>query len=398
MQISFSTKSIYGLSRIGTDPDSVLDRDAYGLTLDAETFYSRKSLECHGTREFYGDAIKDRFAKLIQDCAKGQVRIHAMRAPRLKWETKRTDLNGLMLQIGKDCIRACAGTGCEYIVIQPLFAGIPKVDLWRENHHYYAVLGQLAKQAGMKILMENQCGYANGRLARGICADFAAAAGWIDELNGELEEEVFGFCLDTCACSLCRQDMGVVASELGTRLKAVLIRECDGLREASRIPFTGKNVAGHPMDWQGLIRGLRRIEFDGILIMDGGDTMQGLSHLLRPYAYPLMRSVADYLKWQIGMERCIKGYPARVLFGAGNMCRQYMACYGEQYPPLFISDNNASLWGTRAYGVEIKPPEELKDLPKGCVVIICNTYYEEIVGQLKSIGVKRIGAFSDEYL
>lgn len=40
MQISFSTKSIYGLSRISDAPDRVLDRDNYGIMLDAETFLS----------------------------------------------------------------------------------------------------------------------------------------------------------------------------------------------------------------------------------------------------------------------------------------------------------------------------------------------------------------------
>lgn len=398
MQISFSTKSIYGLSRIGTDPDSVLGQDAYGITVDTETFYSRKALENYGSKQFDAAAAKARFARLLQDCARGQVFLNAMRAPRLGWDTRRTDLNGRMLEIGEECIRACDGTGCRYIMAQPLFSGIPKADLWQENHRYYSALGQMAKTAGIKILMENQCGYFHGRFVRGVCADAAVAAGWIDGLNEELGEEVFGFCLDTGACSLCGQDMGEMAATLGWRVKAVLIRECDGIHEASRLPFTGGNAAGYAADWPGLIRGLRRIGFDGILIMDAGDTLRGFSHLIRPQVYPLVRSVADYLKWQIGMERCIREYPVRVLFGAGNMCRRYMACYGAQYPPLFICDNNENLWGTKVCGVEVKSPEKLRDLPDGCVVIICNTFYEEIADQLKSMGIKRIGTFSDECL
>ena len=98
------------------------------------------------------------------------------------------------------------------------------------------------------------------------------------------------------------------------------------------------------------------------------------------------------------MEKCIREYPVRVLFGAGNMCRQYMTCYGQQYPPLFISDNNPGLWGTMVYGVEVRPPEVLKELPEGCAVIICNTFYEETARQLKALGVSQIGTFSDECL
>lgn len=398
MQISFSTKSIHGLSRIGTDPDSIPDKGAYGITLDAESFYSRNALEYYGIKEFDADAARNRFAEFIQRCAKNRVVLNAMRTPHLRWDTKRTDLNGWMLQAGRECIRACAKMECRYIVVQPLFSGIPKACLWQENRRYYSILGQTAKQAGIKILMENQCGCVNGRFVRGACADAGVAAGWIDRLNEELGEEIFGFCLDTGACSLCGQDMGEMAAVLGEKVKAVLVRECDGVHEASRLPFTGKTANGQDTDWQGLIRGLRRIEFDGIMIMDAGDTLKGFSHLLRPYIYPAMRAVADYLKWQIEMEKCIKEYPERVLFGAGNMCRQYMACYGEQYPPLFICDNNPALWGQKVYGIDIKPPEKLKHLPEGCVVIICNTFYEEIAGQLKNMGITKIGTFSDECL
>lgn len=398
MHVSFSTKSIHGLSRIGTDSDSILNPDVDGITVDMESFYSRNALENYGIKEFDAVTAKVQFAELMQNCAQNAVPINVMRTPRFKWDTKRTDLNDFMLRIGKDCISACIGTGCKYIVIQPLFSGIPKGDLWRENHRYYSALGAEAKKVGVQILMENQCGYFNGHFVRGVCSDSFVTAEWIDRLNKELEEEVFGFCLDTGACNLCGQDMGEMAAVMGAQLKAVLIRECDGIHETSRLPFTGNSVNGHDMDWHGLIRGLRRIDFDGVLIMDASDTLRGFSYLIRSSVYRLIRSVADYLKWQIGMERCIKEYQSRVLFGAGNMCRQYMACYGEQYPPLFICDNNPALWGSKAYGVEVKPPEQLKDLPDGCVVIICNTFYEEIAKQLKAMGVKRIGTFSDECL
>lgn len=378
--------------------DSVTDMNAYGITLDIEYFYPRNTLESYGKKDSDADVRRERFASFIQDCAEQCIHLNAMRTPRLKWNTKRTDLNGLMLQIGKDCIEECARAGCRYIVVQPLFSGIPKTDIWQENHQYYYTLGHLAKDVGVRILMENQCSYVNGHFVRGVCADVTVASEWIDMLNEELGEEIFGFCLDTGACQLCGQDMENMAAILGERAKAILVRECDGIHEASRLPFTGRNETGQDTDWKGLIRGLRRIEFDGILMMDASDTLQGFSHLIRSHAYLLMRSVADYLKWQIGMEKCIKEYPIRVLFGAGNMCRQYMMSYGDQYPPLFVSDNNPMIWGTKAYGLEVKPPEQLKDLPEECVVIICNTFYEEIAKQLKDLGVKHIGTFSDECL
>ena len=80
------------------------------------------------------------------------------------------------------------------------------------------------------------------------------------------------------------------------------------------------------------------------------------------------------------------------------MCRNFMKCYGEQYKPLFTCDNNSSIWGTKFCGLEVKNPEELKDLPKDCGVYICNMYYREIEQQLKDLGVENIEFFNDEYL
>ena len=88
------------------------------------------------------------------------------------------------------------------------------------------------------------------------------------------------------------------------------------------------------------------------------------------------------------------------------MCRNYMKCYGEAYPPLFTCDNNERLWGSSFCGLEVKPPKALevkppkalKELSGDCVVLICNIYYREIEKQLQDMGVKNIGFFNDEYM
>ena len=77
-----------------------------------------------------------------------------------------------------------------------------------------------------------------------------------------------------------------------------------------------------------------------------------------------------------------------------------MKCYGEQYPPLFTCDNNPKAWGTTFYGLEVKPPESLKQVPKDCGIFICNIYYREIEKQLLEMGIAReqIAYFNDEYM
>jgi hypothetical protein len=219
-----------------------------------------------------------------------------------------------------------------------------------------------------------------------------------DHSQPRSDSPVFAFCLDTGTSTLCGQDMQEFAVSLGRRLKGVILRDCGRGQECSLLPFTAAYQGQPRTDWLGLIRGLRAVDFDDNLILDFADTAAAFSPLLRPQLLPLARSAADYFKWQIELESLLKKYDSIVLFGAGNMCRNYMKCYGEQYPPLFTCDNNPSIWGRTISGLEIKPPEALKDLPGSCGIFICNIYYREIEKQLLEMGIKNIEFFNDEYM
>ncbi len=219
-----------------------------------------------------------------------------------------------------------------------------------------------------------------------------------DHSQPRSDSPVFAFCLDTGICTLCGQDMQAFAAALGRRLQAVILRDCGRQQESSLLPFTYAYQGQPGTDWLSLIRGLRSMDFGGSLVLDFADTAAAFSPLLRPQLLLLAKSAAEYFKWQIELESLLKKYKSIVLFGAGNMCRNYMKCYGSQYPPLFTCDNNPAVWGTKICGLEIKPPEALKELPDSYGIFICNIYYREIETQLRKMGIKNIEFFNDEYM
>lgn len=252
---------------------------------------------------------------------------------------------------------------------------------------------------GNMVLLKNQYRNFNGHYIRGRFCDGIETAKTIDEMNHEADFEKYGFCLDVGVCNLCGQNMYDYILALGNRIKAVILRDNDGDKDNSLLPFTSVNAGSSHTDWLGLIKGLRAIDFDGILVMDFSDSICAMPIQLRysylRYAYEM----GEYLKWQISMERMIKKYDTRVLFGAGNMCRAYMKCYGRQYPPLFTCDNNKALWGTQFEGLTVKNPEELRNIPSDCAILICNLYYEEIKEQLRQMNLPNpIEFFNDEYM
>ncbi len=342
--------------------------------------------------------LGSRLEKLSACCKENKLPLSIARAPGLPRDTERADLNELVVRIVRESILYCGRIGCRYLIARPLFSGIARGEEWEVNREFYLSLVPLARENQVMILLENQCRAYNGHMVRGICSEAGTAALWVDRLNEEAGEERFGFAMDVGVLSLCGQDMHEFAGELERRLRAVIVRDCDGHQEDSLLPFTCVGAGQPRTDWLGLIRGLRRARFDGLLILDAAGTIGAFSPLLRPQVLKLAKMTIGYLKWQVEIESLLEGYDSIVLFGAGNMCRNYMKCYGEKYPPLFTCDNNRQLWGTSFCGLKVKPPEALRDLREDCVVLICNIYYREIESQLREMGIKNIGFFNDEYM
>ena len=339
------------------------------------------------------------FSAMLKQCREKGLNVPIARGVFLPRNTRRGDLTELLTRINEEAVRLCGKTGCRYLVVQPLSAGVPKGDLWKVNQAYYMRLAQAAEENQVTILLENQCRDFNGHLMRGLCAESGEAVEWVDRLNADAGAERFGFCMDVGICSLCGVEMRDFILELGSRLKAVVLRDCDGQAETAQLPFTCAGMGAPQTDWLNLIRGLRETGFDGQILLDFSTTVAAFSPLLRPQLMRLAKATADYFQWQIGIENLLKKYPSRVLFGAGNMCRNYMKCYGEKYPPLFTCANSPNRWGTEFCGLEIRPPESLRELPEDCAVFICNVYYREIEEQMREMGIKNpVEYFNDEYM
>jgi len=349
-------------------------------------------------RESWPRQKKQIYQKMVEELRKQQLVPIIAKVPFLSPSVKKQGIDKFILQVNLECIKACEESGCKSIIVQPLFANVVYGKEWEVNREFYKMLATQCLDKGTQILLTNQCRNRGGHLVRGICTDGVVAAEWVDQLNHEVGMERFGFCLDVGICNLCGQDIQSVTKILESRIKAVILTENDGKNMAKLLPFTSAYKRHSTMDWLSVIRGLRYIGFDEYLVLETADTTASFSPLLRPHLMPIYKRLLDYFSMQINIENGLRKYKKIVLFGAGNMCRNYMKCYGEKYPPLFTCDNNEKLWGTTFEGLEVKPPKALKNLNSDCCVIICNIYYSEIEIQLREMGVENIEYFNDEYM
>jgi hypothetical protein len=244
--------------------------------------------------------------------------------------------------------------------------------------------------SGIKVLITNRTKYFSGRLLRDRFCEVHDVLEMIDKHG----KDRLGFCFDIGEANLCGQDPAEMLYALKDVTDAVIVRENDGINAASYIPFT----IGRALDWGSFFRGMRGVYFDGELIFEIGSSMISQPVPLGGEVVKRAYSMADYFRWQIEMDRMVAKYPKRVLFGAGNMCRNYMRDYGKKYPPLFTVDNDSKVWGTVFEGLEVKSPEELKMLDEDTAIFICITYYREINEQLRGMGnTNPIEYFNDEY-
>lgn len=319
-------------------------------------------------------------------------------APHFVKEQKIPNMEALRSELVKECIKFAGECGIRYIIVRP-FEGNSFEENISINRDFYLSLVEAAKRAGVNILPVNALRSHNGHFLRGFCSEPSQAVAFVDALNETIGAEVFGFCLDTGICNMVGSNMFDFVTALDNRLKALFVYENDGVHYNRLMPFFAANGAGSQFDWLSLIRGLRAVRFDGPAILDFSTNLSAVSSLLRPYVLEFAYKVAKYLEWQVGMEATLDKYSSRVLFGAGNMCRAYMKCYGEKYPPLYTCDNNSGVWGNEFCGLIIHNPEDLKSLPEDCAVFICNVYYDEIEQQLREMGIKNpIERFNDEFM
>jgi len=87
-----------------------------------------------------------------------------------------------------------------------------------------------------------------------------------------------------------------------------------------------------------------------------------------------------------------------ILFGSGNMVKNYLNSVAAKFMPVFCVDNNSEKWGKLINNCLIRKPEVLKEIPQNQLhIIICNNYFREIGKQLRDMGIDDYYIYTDNY-
>ncbi len=198
----------------------------------------------------------------------------------------------------------CAFMGCRYIVIHGFklahYLGSEEAE-WQETQAFIEFLAPLAKELGVTICMENIYTGLGGHIVEGPCCDAGKAAARIDAVNKKYDAEILGFCFDTGHANLVGIDFEKFIVTLGGRLKVLHIHDNDGFGDLHQVPFTftrsRENITS--TDWNGFVKGLKKIHFNGVLNFETAPVLTAFPDVMKADVLGFIAKIGRYFSGEL---------------------------------------------------------------------------------------------------
>lgn len=249
------------------------------------------------------DELTDFFSlhkKAAVDCG---IRINQMHMPYPIFIPDASDEinNYLINEMAIKSLHLCDFFGCGNIVVHGLRAKMyygSEENEWKKTESTLDNILPLAKDLGITICLENIYTSAGGHIIEGPCGNPVKMAERIDKINDRYGSEVVGYCFDTGHANLVGVDFERFLCILGKRVKVLHIHDNDGISDLHQMPFTfTKTRENHPStDWDGFIRGLKEIEFDGVLSFETAPVLNSFPLELKEEALHMIACIGKYFE------------------------------------------------------------------------------------------------------
>ncbi len=210
----------------------------------------------------------------------------------------------LWKEVAPKSLEICAFFECPHIVLHGFklakLLGSESVE-WQRTEHFLDSIAPMARERGIVICLENLYNNNGLRIVEGPCCDAIKAAERIDRMNDKYHAEVFGFCFDTGHANLVGLDFESFLTTLGHRLKVLHIHDNDGVGDLHQIPytFTKSRENASSTDWDGFLRGLKKIQFDKVLSFETAPVLEAFPDEMKVDALAFIAKIGNYFKREI---------------------------------------------------------------------------------------------------
>ena len=263
--------------------------------------------------QVYAGEIDDTFDRPIEEiwkdfephalaASKYGLTFEQMHAPFPMMIRGRDDISEKMYRVTINSMELCHRMGGRYIVVHPVTLAYQcsREEEYAANIEMYKKLIPTAKKCNLVICLENMFLEMNNHLMEGVCSDFREAAAMIDELNEAAGEELFGFCFDVGHANILGKNLYQAVMDLGDRLKILHIHDNDGVSDLHTMPYTFmRSWNGLSTDWDGFLRGLKEIHYEGVINFETFRCMLGFPEELHPSVLKLLGDMGQYFAKKI---------------------------------------------------------------------------------------------------
>jgi len=205
----------------------------------------------------------------------------------------------------------CHYLGCKYIVVHGFklakYLGSEELE-WQKTEDFLDSIAPMAKEMGITICIENLYSSVANHLVEGPCCDEYKVVERIDKMNEKYDAEILGACFDIGHANLVSLDFEDFITTLGHRLKVLHVHDNDGIRDLHQVPFTfTKTRENKPStDWEGFVRGLRNIHYDGAISFETAPVLSSFPEEMREDALRFIAKIGKYFvnKIEDGISKC----------------------------------------------------------------------------------------------
>lgn len=275
-------------------------------------YLTNTSLYQHRPNDFFDKSqreLENYFASHKKAAEEAGIRIHQMHMPYpLYIPNGKKELNAYLRNVvAPKSMELCAFFRCPYIVVHgfKLVRNLGSEEAeWKNTEEFLHFLAPMAKEMEITICIENLYSSFGGHIIEGPCCDVRKAIERIDRFNEQYGAEVLGFCFDTGHANLVSIDFEDFMTKLGKRLKVFHIHDNDGVGDLHQIPFTFTKTRENrsSTDWEGFVKGLRQIHFDGTLSFETAPVLTTFPEDMKRDVLSFIARIGRYFAEQAAVE------------------------------------------------------------------------------------------------
>lgn len=301
----------------------------------------------------------------------------------------------LLEEKASEILQLLQDKGAGYLLVDTRnFTDAIRLDLWVEKNQ------GLLQENLIPVYLENSYYLTEENTYQcGQYSEISFLRASVEKYNRLCGEDKFGLCLNVGNANVTGKNVRTFVEEAGKMLKMIHMNDNDGFHDDHQMPLTFTTGRGtRSTDIFRLIGTLNRYKFRGWMVFDTKGLFDRCPVSLQGSFLRLMHRLVE--EWEDQMLLEVKLDQPRkqlILFGTGRMAYNYMCEWSHKYPPAFMVDNNPKLWDKEYYGVPIRKPEEILEIPEDQRnVFICNQYYGPVGEQLTKMGIS-YQIYNDNY-